>query len=56
MFPQLIRYKAIIFDETDSYLDNGADLMLKGVVNREIIKKEINFRLNDIFIVETTSG
>ena len=48
--------KCYIYDETDSFLANGADLMLKGVLNREEIKKNLKFRLNDIFCVETRSG
>lgn len=57
MFPNLIaNKKAIIYEETDSFLDNGADLMLKGVLNREDIKKNISFKLNDLFVVQTTSG
>lgn len=56
MFPDLIKKKAFIYDETDSYLDNGADLMLKGVINREDIKKNVPFRMNDVFMVITVSG
>lgn len=55
-FPELIKKITIIYDETDSYLDNGADLMLKGVLNREEIKKNLQFKLNDLFAVITTSG
>jgi predicted ribosome-associated RNA-binding protein Tma20 len=55
MFPNLIRNFALIYDETDSYLDNGADLMLKGVLNRADIKNS-NFKLGELFIVVTMSG
>lgn len=48
--------KCYIYDETDTYLANGADLMLKGIINREEIKKNLKFRLNDIFCVEKLSG
>jgi predicted ribosome-associated RNA-binding protein Tma20/translation initiation factor 1 (eIF-1/SUI1) len=54
-FPNLMKKICIIYDETDNYLENGADLMLKGVLNREQIKKD-NFRLNDIFSVIIVSG
>jgi predicted ribosome-associated RNA-binding protein Tma20 len=55
-FPDMITRKALIYRETDSYLDNGADLMLKGVRNREHIKKNVSFRLNDLFSVQTETG
>jgi predicted ribosome-associated RNA-binding protein Tma20/translation initiation factor 1 (eIF-1/SUI1) len=55
-FPELIKKIAIIYEETDSYLDNGADLMLKGVLNREDIKKNCQFKLNDLFAVITSAG
>lgn len=56
MFPDMLVKKAIIYEETDTYLDNGADLMLKGVLNRAELKKEVSFRLNDLFSVQTVSG
>ena len=56
MFPQILNRFALIYEETDSYLDNGADLMLKGVLNREDIKKNVSFKLNDLFVVITTTG
>jgi predicted ribosome-associated RNA-binding protein Tma20 len=55
-FPELIKKIAVIYDETDKYLDNGADLMLKGVINREDIKKNVPFKLNELFAVITMSG
>jgi predicted ribosome-associated RNA-binding protein Tma20/translation initiation factor 1 (eIF-1/SUI1) len=54
-FPNFVKRKCIIYDETDGYLDNGADLMLKGILNRLDIKKE-SFKLNDLFVVQTVSG
>ena len=46
-----------IYDETVSYLLNGADLMLKGVLNREKIKKsEKNFTLGELYYIQTVSG
>jgi len=57
MLPNLMGdRKCSIYDETDEYLANGADLMLKGIINREDIKKNVKFKLNDIFCVETLSG
>jgi predicted ribosome-associated RNA-binding protein Tma20 len=55
MFPDLIKNFALIYDETDSYLDNGADLMLKGVLNRVDLKNS-NFKMGELFIVVTMSG
>lgn len=57
MLPNFMQEKkCYIYDETDGYLANGADLMLKGIINREEIKKNVKFKLNDIFCVETLSG
>jgi hypothetical protein len=56
MFPDLIKNISFIYDETDSFLENGADLMLKGVLNKEDIKKNRNFKLNELFSVATVSG
>lgn len=57
MLPNLMQEKkCFIYDETDSYLANGADLMLKGILNRADIKKNVKFKLNDLFCVETKSG
>ena len=53
----IIKNCSIIYDETVEYIVNGADLMLKGVINRNDIKNnEIMFRLNDLFYVQTVSG
>lgn len=57
MLPNFMQEKkCYIYDQTDSFLSNGADLMLKGIINRDEIKKNTKFRLNDIFCVETLSG
>jgi len=56
MFPDLMNKRAIIYEDTDSYLANGADLMLKGILNREDIKKKGSFKLGDLFYVQTISG
>ncbi len=56
MFPDIMTKKAIIYEETDSYLANGADLMLKGVLNREEIKNKGSFKLGDAFYVQTITG
>jgi len=57
MLPNIMQErKCYIYDETDSYLAKGADLMLKGIINRADIKKNGKFNLNDIFCVETLSG
>ena len=55
MFPSIIKKICLIYGETDTYLENGADLMLKGVLNREDLKKT-NFHLNDVFAVQTDNG
>ena len=53
----LIKNCSLIYDATVEYIENGADLMLKGVINRNDIKNnEIMFRLNDLFYVQTVSG
>ena len=53
----LIKNVCIIYDATVEYILNGADLMLKGVINRNQIKNsERNFGLEDIFYVQTQSG
>ena len=53
----LIKNVCIIYDETVSYILNGADLMLKGVLNRQLIKNsENNFSFDEIFYVQTVSG
>lgn len=56
MFPDILKRRAIMWDETDSYLDNGADLMLKGVLNREEIMKTIQFNMGSIFMIITVTG
>lgn len=56
IFPDMMNRKAIIYEETDTYLANGADLMLKGVLNREEIKSNGMFKLGDIFYVQTITG
>ena len=56
-FPNLLGNRiCLIYDETNSFLNKGADLMLNGIINREEIKKSIRFKLNDVFIVQTVSG
>ena len=53
----IIKNCALIYDATVEYIVNGADLMLKGVINRNQIKNnEIIFKLNDLFYVQTVSG
>ena len=53
----LIQNCALIYDATVEYIVNGADLMLKGVLNRNEIKNnEIMFKLNDLFYVQTITG
>ena len=53
----IIKNVCIIYDETVSYILNGADLMLKGVLNRaEIKNSDKNFSLNEMFYVQTVSG
>ncbi len=57
MLPNLMQErKCYIYDETDGFLAKGADLMLKGIINRLDLKKNGKFKLNDIFCVETLSG
>ncbi len=55
MFPTLIPKVAFIHDATDSYLNRGADLYMKGVMNNEELKKA-SFKIGDTFIVQTVSG
>ena len=55
MFPMLMKRVCLIYEDTDSFLENGADLMLKGVLNRVELKKT-NFHLNEVFAVQTTNG
>ncbi len=53
----LIKNVCIIYDETALYILNGADLMLKGILNRQLIKNsENNFSFDEIFYVQTVSG
>ena len=53
----IIKNVCVIYDETVSYILNGADLMLKGVLNRtEIKNSDKNFSLNELFYVQTVSG
>ena len=53
----IIKNCALIFDATVEYIINGADLMLKGVIYRNLIKNnEKNFKLNDLFYVQTETG
>ena len=53
----IIKNCAVIYDATVEYIVNGADLMLKGVLNRNDIKNnDIMFKLSDLFYVQTTSG
>lgn len=53
----IIRNCALIYDATVEYIVNGADLMLKGVINRKDIKNnEKPFKLSDLFYVQTETG
>ena len=53
----IIKNCALIYDATVEYLVNGADLMLKGVINRyEIKNNETMFKLSDLFYVQTETG
>ena len=53
----IIKNCALIYDATVEYLVNGADLMLKGVINRyEIKNNEKMFKLSDLFYVQTETG
>ena len=53
----IIRNCALIYDATVEYIINGADLMLKGVINRKDIKNnEKRFKLSDLFYVQTETG
>jgi len=53
----IIRNCALIYDATVEYIVNGADLMLKGVLNRKDIKNnEKPFKLSDLFYVQTETG
>jgi len=53
----IIRNCALIYDATVEYIINGADLMLKGVINRKDIKNnEKPFKLSDLFYVQTETG
>ena len=48
---------ALIYDATVEYIENGADLMLNGVINRNDIKNsEKTFKLGDLFYVQTNTG
>ena len=53
----IIKNCSLINDATVEYIINGADLMLKGVINRNDIKNnEISFKLNDLFYFQTVSA
>ena len=53
----IIKNCALIYDATVEYIVNGADLMLKGVINRKNIKEnEKPFKLSDLFYVQTETG
>ena len=53
----IIKNCALIYDATVEYIENGADLMLKGVINRNDLKNnDTIFKLNDLFYVQTESG
>ena len=53
----IIKNCALIYDATVEYIVNGADLMLKGVINRKDIKEnERPFKLSDLFYVQTETG
>ena len=53
----IIKNCALIYDATVEYIVNGADLMLKGVINRKDIKNnEKPFKLSDLFYVQTETG
>ena len=55
MFPTLVNKVALIYDETDTYLDNGADLMMKGVINKDQFKQQ-TFKLGEIMAIQTVKG
>ena len=53
----IIENFALIYDATVEYIINGADLMLKGVINRENIKNNDKlFKLGDLFYIQTVTG
>ena len=53
----IIKNCAVIYDATVEFIINGADLMLKGVINRNDLKNnDIMFKLNDLFYVQTETG
>jgi len=53
----IIKNCAVIYDATVEFIINGADLMLKGVINRNNLKNnDIMFKLNDLFYVQTETG
>ena len=53
----IIKNCALIYDATVEFIVNGADLMLKGVINRKDIKEnEKMFKMSDLFYVQTETG
>lgn len=55
MIPHFVKNTCIIFPDTDSFLDNGADLMWKGILNKDIIQNT-SFQLSTLFKVTTIDG
>ena len=52
--PMIIKYDCLIYPDTDDYLKNGADLMVKGILNRKIFPT--SFQLGTCFKVITLNG
>ena len=53
----LLKNIVLIHDQTSEFLLNGADLMLKGVLNLSELKNSVsNFPMGEPFFIETTSG
>lgn len=51
----LIKNFCLIYTDTTKFIINGADLMLKGIINRNLFNN-INFNLGDLFYVQTEKG
>lgn len=51
----IITKVALIHEATVEYIVNGADLMIKGVINRTAIQQS-RFNINDLFYVQTDTG
>lgn len=55
IIPNLIKNVCYIHPETDSFLNNGADLMCNGIINYQEIKSS-KFMLGSLFRVTTSKG